>query len=142
MFIMKDCYLIIDSSSGSIRANLVSTEGQLLATSARSINNKPDPLYESALYFDFPEYDELLITVCREVVASVDEAHILAVSAASQTAPVSRTAPISTVTACARTNHFQHPLPNKYCAQRPPYSPQPSTVAMAKQQRLTATKNT
>ncbi len=81
---MKDCYLIIDSSSGSIRANLVSTEGQLLATSARSINNKPDPLYESALYFDFPEYDELLITVCREVVASVDEAHILAVSAASQ----------------------------------------------------------
>ena len=81
---MTEAYLIIDSSSGSIRAAVFSSDGKLLSLAARDINNKVDAAYPNALYFDFPEYNKLLISVCREAVLSAPGAKITAVSAASQ----------------------------------------------------------
>ena len=52
---MTEAYLIIDSSSGSIRAAVFSSDGKLLSLAARDINNKVDAAYPNALYFDFPE---------------------------------------------------------------------------------------
>ena len=58
----------------------------------------------------------------------------LTISAMSQTVPVLSTADRITVSPCSQANIFHAEAPNRYWAHRAPYSPQPRTVAKAKQQ--------
>lgn len=81
---MIDSYLIIDSSSGSVRAGVVDIAGNLLSLVSRPINNIRDTAYPDALYFKLEEYNSALLTVCREAIEQAESANIIAVSAASQ----------------------------------------------------------
>ncbi len=81
---MKEAYLVIDSSSGSVRAYAVTPEGRLLTQSSREIQNVRDPLYPDALSFDPEALRQDLFAVCREAAAGVSDHRIVAVSAASQ----------------------------------------------------------
>ena len=62
----------------------------------------------------------------------------LTISLKSQTVPVFSTALSTTVTACSSANDLRTSLPNRYCAHLAPYSPQPKTVAKAKQHSAAA----
>lgn len=81
---MKEAYLVIDSSSGSVRAYVVTPEGRLLAQSSREIQNVRDPLYPDALSFDPEALQRDLFAVCKEAAGGAQGHRIIAVSAASQ----------------------------------------------------------
>ena len=81
---MEEAYLIVDSSSASIRAGVVAISGELVSLSSRPIINEKDIFYPDALYFSPDDLMESLIYVCREAVKNAKNTTILAVSAASQ----------------------------------------------------------
>ncbi len=80
----KEAYLVIDSSSHSIRAYAATPKGALLSQSCREIRNIRDPLYPDALSFDPEALRRDLFAVCAEAVAGAPDHRIAAVSAASQ----------------------------------------------------------
>ena len=81
---MTEAYLIIDSSSASIRAGVVSLSGEILSLCSRPIANRRDKGYEDALWFSPSDLINDLLTVCRLAVEQAGNVSILAVSAASQ----------------------------------------------------------
>lgn len=81
---MTEAYLIIDSSSASIRAGVVSLSGEILSLCSRPIANRRDKGYEDALWFSPSALINDLLAVCRLAVEQAGNVSILAVSAASQ----------------------------------------------------------
>ncbi len=81
---MKDVYLVIDSSSGSVRAGVLTPQGDLLATKSRNIQNKKDALYPDALYFEPEILWQEIKEICSEVLLEVSSVNVMAVTAVSQ----------------------------------------------------------
>lgn len=81
---MEDAYLVIDSSSGSVRAYVTTPAGERLATRSRAIRNVKDPAYPDALAFDPEVLRHDLFAVCAEAVAAAGDVRVIAVSATSQ----------------------------------------------------------
>lgn len=81
---MQESYLIVDSSSGSVRAYVMTPDGDVLAQRRRDIKNNKDLHYPDALSFDPSLLEKDLLAVCAEAVAAVPNTQIIAVSATSQ----------------------------------------------------------
>lgn len=80
---MTEAYLLIDLSSGAVRAYVVTPDGQKRAQKSRAIHNVRDPKFADALSFDPNLLQQNLISVCAEAVAAAGEVCIVAVSATS-----------------------------------------------------------
>lgn len=81
---MQEAYLIIDSSSGSVRAYVMTPDGEVLAQKQRDIKNSKDLQYPDALSFDPSLLERDLLAVCAEAIAAVPNVQVKAVSATSQ----------------------------------------------------------
>lgn len=80
---MKDAYLILDLSSGAVRAYVMLPNGEKLVQRSRPIRNVRDLNYDDALSFDPELLAQDLFAVCSEAVAAAGDVHISAVSATS-----------------------------------------------------------
>lgn len=80
---MTEAYLLIDLSSGAVRAYVMTPDGEKRAQRSRPICNVRDTKYADALSFDPNILQKDLICVCAEAVAAAGEVCISAVSATS-----------------------------------------------------------